>query len=56
MAEAKKATFIQAIREVFGLKAGQTVSGFAAELKALTPEDRVYFKNHFRSAGYEITD
>lgn len=53
--EFKKMTFVAAIRSFFGQKPGQTMPEFAQELKALTPEDRVYFINELRTAGIDAT-
>lgn len=38
---------IAAIRKYIGLKPGQAMLDFAAEIKALTPEDRAWFKERF---------
>lgn len=47
-------TFTKAINEFFGKKPGQSISEFMLEIKALTPEDRDYFKREFAKIGYEI--
>ena len=47
-------TFTKAIVEYFGKKPGQTTNEFMQELKALTDEDRAYFKREFAKIGYEI--
>lgn len=50
----KDVTFAIAMKEFFGLKEGQTTSGFMLELKELTAEDRVYFTEHLKSVGYNV--
>jgi hypothetical protein len=51
----KYTTFIMACREFFGNKPGQTLQEFAAEVRALTPEDRAEFIAMFRTVGYDAT-
>jgi|KBSSwiStaDraftv2_1062776.scaffolds.fasta_scaffold414991_4 hypothetical protein len=48
-------TFTKAINEFFGKKPGQTLMELQAEIKALTPEDRDYFKREFRKVDIEVT-
>lgn len=40
MADTKKITPVVALRNFFGMKAGQTTAEFLAELKALSAEER----------------
>ncbi len=51
----KKMGFVSACKEFFGLKEGQTLTQFAAELKALTPKDKAELSAMFTAVGYEIT-
>lgn len=48
-------SFTKAVSEYFGKKPGQTLMELQAEIKALTPEDREYFKREFVKVGIEIT-
>lgn len=48
-------TFTKAINDYFGKKPGQTLMELQAEIKALTSEDREYFKREFLKVGIEIT-
>lgn len=47
-------SFAAAMKSFFGLKDGQTVGGFAQEIKALTIDDRAYFTKLLEGAGYTI--
>lgn len=47
-------SFTKACHDFFGRKPDQTLGEFQAELKALTPEDREYFKREFAKIGVEI--
>lgn len=49
-----KSSLTKALKEYFGYKAGQNLTGFMAEVKELTDEDREYFKREFVKVGYEI--
>lgn len=40
----------------FGRLPGQSVSGFAQEIKALTPADRAWFVAEFNKAGMPTKD
>lgn len=55
MENLKHCTFIMACREFFGHKPGQTLQEFAAEVRALTAEDRQAFIAMFRTVGYDAT-
>jgi len=48
-------SFTAAINEFFGKKPGQTLMELQAEIKALTPEDREYFKREFLKVGIQIS-
>lgn len=43
-----------ALRDFFGLKPGQTLGEFAAEIRQLTADDKAFFKTHLEAAGYVI--
>jgi hypothetical protein len=47
--------FIAACKDYFGFKPSQTMQEFAAEIKALTEDDREYFKREFAKVGYTIS-
>lgn len=51
----KLMAFVAACKDYFGLKPGQTLGEFAQEIKALTEEDRAWFKAEFTKVGYQIT-
>jgi len=51
---AKILSFVEAMRDYFGLKEGQTLSDFYQELKALSTEDRAWFRQELPKVGYEI--
>ena len=46
-------TFTAACKDFFGFKDGQKLSEFAAELKALTPEDKQDIFEGFKAIGIE---
>lgn len=50
-----QSSFTKAVKEYFGYKPGQNLAGFMDEIKALTHDDREYFKREFVKVGYEIT-
>lgn len=47
-------TFTVACKDFFGLKPGQTLMEFSAELKALTAKDRDDLKGYFTQIGIQI--
>lgn len=47
-------TFTKAVKEYFGFKPGQNLTGFMDEIKALTADDRAYFAREFAKIGIEI--
>lgn len=51
----KTMSFVLACKDYFGFKAGQTMTEFMNEIKALTTEDRDYFTREFAKVGYQIT-
>lgn len=52
--EIKKLTFLQASKDFFGTKEGQTAMQFAQEIKALTEADRAEIRAGLEKNGYEI--
>ena len=48
-------TFVVACSKTFGRLPGQSLAEFRAELKALTTEDREYFRDLFRTIGIDAT-
>lgn len=50
----KKLTFLQACKDFFGLRDGQTAMQFAQEIKALTETDRSEIRAGLEQNGYEI--
>ena len=48
-------SFTKAIIETFPKRPGQTMADYMAEIKALTPQDRAYFKAEFAKIGIEVT-
>jgi hypothetical protein len=49
-----KSTLTKALKDYFGYKPGQNLTGFMEEIKQLTPEDKAYFAREFLKVGYEI--
>lgn len=49
-------TFMVACKEHFGLKQDQKLAEFAAEIKALTAQDKADLVNDFKAIGVEITN
>lgn len=47
-------SFTKAVLDYFGKRPNQTAMELQAELKALTPEDREYFKREFSKIGVEV--
>jgi hypothetical protein len=47
-------SFTKAVLDYFGKKPGQTAMELQAELKALTPDDRAYFRREFLKVGIEV--
>jgi hypothetical protein len=52
--ETKKLTFAAAMKDYFGYQPGKTATDFMQEIKALTPEDKAWFRANLPSVGYEI--
>jgi uncharacterized protein (DUF2461 family) len=51
----KKMSFAAAMKDYFGPKPGDNSMGFLQELKALTSEDKAWFRENLPLVGYEIT-
>jgi len=49
-------TFVLAMKDFFGVKPGETIRDFAAELKALTYEDKMEFAMGLRKMGLDCDD
>ena len=47
-------SYITAMKHFFGMKTGQTLTEFSVELKALSDDEREWFKQGLRENGYEI--
>lgn len=52
----KSMSFVVAMRDYFGFGEGGTITSFMKELKALSENDRAYFKEGLKSVGYEIVE
>ncbi len=52
--EMKEMSFVLACKDYFGFKEGQTMMEFAAELKALTDQDKADLSRYFETVGYKI--
>jgi hypothetical protein len=48
--------FVKAMKDYFGLRPGQTVLQFGAELRALSHEEKLDFANGFRALGIHCAD
>ncbi len=49
-----KSTLTKALKDYFGYKPGQNLTGFMEEIKQLTAGDKAYFAKEFLKVGYEI--
>ncbi len=47
-------SFMQACREFFGMKDGQTALDFGREVHALSPKDRIEIAQGLRAIGFDI--
>lgn len=52
----KKMSFVSAMKDYFGFRPGSDSMGFLQEMKALTPEDKKWFRENLPKVGYDITD
>jgi hypothetical protein len=48
--------FVKAMKDFFGLRPGQTIMQFGAELRALTHQDKLDFAKELRSIGINCSD
>ena len=55
MTASKSLTFPAAMKDFFGLRSGQTLQDFMAEIRALDQSDRAYFKKGLEQNGYIVT-
>lgn len=55
MTETKRMSFVSAMLDYFG-KNGKDSMAFMAEMKALTPEDKAWFRKTLPDVGYELVD
>jgi len=51
----KEMTFVAACRQFFGMLPNETLQEFVAELKALTPQDKLDLIEMFKSVGINAT-
>ncbi len=56
LSKATPMAFMSAMRHFFGTKPGQTIVQFRDELKALTDDDKAYFRKHLIADGYIMKD
>jgi hypothetical protein len=49
-------SYVKAMKDFFGFKPGQSLMEFAAELKALTPADKLEFIEGLKQNGYIIIE
>ena len=54
MAEKIQKSFTAAMRDYFGFREGKTLQDFSQELRALTPQEKDWFKEQLETVGYEI--
>jgi hypothetical protein len=52
----KVMSFIQAMKDYFGLQEGKSNVDFLREIKALTIEDKKWFRENLPKVGYKIVD
>ena len=52
----KQMSFVAAMKDYFGLRDGQTPMDFLKEIKALTDDDKAWFRANLPSVGYEVVD
>jgi hypothetical protein len=55
MTTTKQMTFAAAMKDYFGYHPGTGAPQFMAELKALSPEDKLWFRENLPTVGYAIT-
>jgi hypothetical protein len=49
-------SFVLAMKDYFGLKEGETAMGFMQEMRALSDDDKKWFRENLPSVGYKIVD
>jgi hypothetical protein len=54
--ELRKMTYVAAMRDYFFRQGIDSLQTFMAELKQLTPEDKLELRSMLPTVGYEITD
>lgn len=54
--EKTEKTFVGASKEYFGLKDGQDLKGFSAEVQALSPKDKLDIAHGIQATGVIIKD
>ena len=54
MSEIKRMSFVLAMKDYFGMREGETTMGFLQELKALSDEEKQWFRENLPKVGYEI--
>lgn len=54
--DAQPKSFIIAMKDFFGLHAGQSAAGFMAEIKALDDAEKAFFRAGLISSGIAIKD
>ena len=53
----KQMTFVQAMKDFFGLRPGATGAlDFMQEIKALDADERAWFRENLATVGYEIVN
>ena len=50
----KKVTFVQAMKDYFGIRDGSSNLGFMQEMRDLTDDDKAWFRENLSKVGYEI--
>jgi hypothetical protein len=53
---AKEMSFVQAMKDYFGLRPETTNTHFMQELRALLPDDKQWFRDNLPKVGYTIKD
>lgn len=54
--ETKRMTFVQAMKDYFGLRPNTTNSDFLKEMTALSSEEKAWFRENLPTVGYEIVN
>jgi hypothetical protein len=56
MSEIKSMSFVQSMKDYFGLLPGKSNVDFLREIKALNDEDRKWFRENLPKVGYQVLD